>query len=431
MREVRWYFAVLLFLTLGGSVYVWLAEVPVPPPPTLDISRASAAVAEAINLAYEDVVQQPDSGSSRGKLGMLLFAHDYRQEALECFRQAVRLEPSQFKWRYFQAILEEDHDPIAAAESYSRADRYRTKIHPPLYQRLGNVLTQLNRFDEARRNYQLAIEFVPKSPYPLLGLGRLELKLNDIDAAMSYFGQALELDQTCQETLYEMIRVLRMIGDVTTAANMEESAASLAASPWEIPDEFLLEVEQLDRSDNRPIKLADQYMAQNRLKEAAELLELIISVSPEAVRPRINLGYVLLRQRQFGVAIPILRETVQRFPQESSVHVALATAFELNEQFAAAAQSYQAAAALRMDFAEAHYRAGRNWLQVGELDRAQQQFERAIETNRSLIRAYHALTRLHVQKNEKMSATEVAQAALRIAQKDPATRRLAAELGLR
>ncbi len=417
MREVRWYFLSLVVMGTAGAVYVWLSEPPIPPPPVIDTSRAAAPIAEAIEEDYEEAKSDPKSGYARGRLGMICFAHEYRREALECFRQAERLEPKQFRWRYYRAILEEDYNLATAADAYKAARTYRSD-YAPLYLRMADVLVRLDRPDEARKNYMTAIELAPDSPYPLLGLARLELALNARGPAHELIDQAIKVAPWLRDAAMEKVRVLRLEGNVSEAARVEEAAAQLPQATSGMPDPFLTDVDQMELSTNRLGKLVDSLLTEGKIEEAAELLKRMIIDRPEVARVRLILGNIRMRQQHLEGAIQIFRETVDRFPNDPTAHFSLGTALESKGEFEDAIVEFAAASNRKPDYAEALYREGRVWNKLGRPENAVTPLKLSLAADPSLLRAHIDLALTLEKLGRIPEATAAARNALQLAPKD-------------
>lgn len=418
LNPSRWYLLLLCVLAAAGAVFVWLSEPPLPPPPEVDTSRAAPQIAAAIDEARSNVLLEPASGRARGRLGMLYLAHEFRHEARECFAQAIRLEPRQFRWRYYSAVLEEDLDLAEAVQRYKTALLYKSDF-APLYLRLGHCQVRLNQIDEARRSYGVAAELAPDSPYPLLGQARLDLSEGHLESARLLLEEAVRIAPWSREVQIEHARLLRLEGDLTGAARVEETIAGLPASPLEMPDSFLIDVEQFELSSNRVAKQTDQLLAEGKFDEAAKLLNQLIADRPDLPRLRLNLGQIQLRLGNLPQAIRIFRDAVERFPEDPTARFALGTALESSQRLEAAASAYSEAARLKPDYAEAHYRQGRIWNQMGKPELALPSLQAALAADPGLVRAQVQLAQTLVVLNRPAEALEAARRAARLAPQDP------------
>jgi len=427
VNEVRAYLIALGLLTVLGATYVWVAAPPIPPPPQVDTSRAAPVIADALEEAYQEALNAPSSAAVRGHLGMLYYAHEFRHEALECFRQAVRLEPRQFRWHYYLAIVQEDFNLGEAAEALRNAMRFRSN-YPPLYMRLANLLVRLNRPEEARRNYQLASELAPQSPHPLLGLARLEMSQGRLDEAESLLDGVAKTTPATRDATLEKIRLLRMKGDLIAAARLEETISFAPPSVSGMPDEFLTEMEQMDLSSNRLARNADLLLTQEKFDEAAELLTRLILDRPELARLRINLGQIRMRQQNLKAATQIFQDAVQQFPNDPGCRFALGTALESGQAWKPAAQAYAEAARLKPDYSEALYRHGRVLVQLQKLEEAIVPLQACLAADPVHSRARAQLIRLLRDLHRTDEARILAEETVQIFPKDPEALALLQEL---
>src|SRR5947207_1883591 len=87
---------------LGGALLFWLWPRP-EPLLNLDLSGAEADVREAIDQARAAVAKRPRSAAEWGRLGQVLLAHGYDNEAMAVLERAGRLDPAEPRWPYLRA----------------------------------------------------------------------------------------------------------------------------------------------------------------------------------------------------------------------------------------------------------------------------------------------------------------------------------------
>src|SRR5688572_21398992 len=92
--------------------------VPVPQPNTLG---ANPRVLSLLEAATANVRTNPTSDASWGNLGMLLMAHHWHSEAIDCFQKAAELDSQVIRWQYLAAILMEQDDLEGANQAYAKA----------------------------------------------------------------------------------------------------------------------------------------------------------------------------------------------------------------------------------------------------------------------------------------------------------------------
>src|SRR5438034_1460568 len=94
---------VLALLAAGYASYrYWRPADPTQRPPVVELAGADPLVAKAVEAARAAVEAQPKAGAAWGKLGMVLFAHDYNAESLVCLIRAEQLSPADARWPYYQ-----------------------------------------------------------------------------------------------------------------------------------------------------------------------------------------------------------------------------------------------------------------------------------------------------------------------------------------
>jgi tetratricopeptide (TPR) repeat protein len=406
---VKYYLLCLAVLAVAGAAFVWLAEPAVPPPPEIDTSRVAPAIAKALDDGYADCLADPKSGRLRGHLGM--------------FRQASRLDPRQFRWKYYLGVLCEDQNLTEAVDSFKQASFLRSD-YAPLWQRMAECQVRLNRIPQARASYSTAARLAPDSPIPLLGLARLEAAQNQLPEAVAWIEQALQVAPESREVLQEKIGLLRARGDNVAAARLQERIDAFPPAPRVMPDEFLAAVDQLDLSSNRLAKMADLQLASGDLAAASESLKRLIFDRPDLPMVRINLGQIRLREGNLPAAIAIFRETVSGFPHEPGCRFALGNALEAAGELDEALEMYSQATEIKPDYAEALYRKGRVLLKLRRVPEAISALRAALASNPALVLAQVDLARAYAARGAWTEALDAADIAARLAPGDAQVREL-------
>jgi tetratricopeptide (TPR) repeat protein len=126
-RRRKWLRAGLALLLLGGvavaALLVWQRpdRPPTPEPPAVSLDGADPEVAAAVRRAQEDVRKEPGSATAWGRLGQLLLANEYTEEAVECLTRAADLDGSDPRWPYLRGVALFTRDSDAALPHLRRA----------------------------------------------------------------------------------------------------------------------------------------------------------------------------------------------------------------------------------------------------------------------------------------------------------------------
>src|SRR4051794_17102502 len=71
-----------------------------PAPPTVEVPADDPELAAAVAAARRAVEDDPRSAEAWGRLGLVLAAHRFPDQAIVCFEQAERLAPTDPRWPY-------------------------------------------------------------------------------------------------------------------------------------------------------------------------------------------------------------------------------------------------------------------------------------------------------------------------------------------
>jgi tetratricopeptide (TPR) repeat protein len=113
-------------------------------------------------LAYDRATElEPSLTEAWFRAGALVYTLGHRNEAIGCFRRAAATGPKTRFGRLgrARALLTEDRDQ--EAEEALRQVLAQDPTDAMAYDLLGNLLSELGRFDEARECFQRAIEIAP------------------------------------------------------------------------------------------------------------------------------------------------------------------------------------------------------------------------------------------------------------------------------
>src|ERR1041385_5300371 len=121
-RRWRWWVGIgLLLAIVFGVRQVWRTTAP--PPPPVDTTGFDPLITAAITEARAAVLGAPRSAEARGRMGMVLLAHEVRAEARACFAQAAKFDPDEPRWPYFLGVAQVVDNPQAAVTNLERAVR--------------------------------------------------------------------------------------------------------------------------------------------------------------------------------------------------------------------------------------------------------------------------------------------------------------------
>jgi Tfp pilus assembly protein PilF len=205
------------------------------------------------------------------------------------------------------------------------------------------------------------------------------LKANRGNAvAAAVLGRALTLQNRAAEAIAPLERAARR-GD--NPALETQLAAALAAAGQS--DKAL---EQLRRTTaRRPpfvpafLELAGQLAKSGQYAEAIAVLESGLALAPGALELQVELAFLYVKRNDRVTARTILSQALAAAPQQPQILAALAQVTHLDGEYAAAADIYRCALALRPDDVAARKNLGACLLEMGERDAGEASIRAAIQ----------------------------------------------------
>jgi tetratricopeptide (TPR) repeat protein len=425
---MRWWLPAGLALTVAAAALWSIVRTRSQAPPEIDGDRLSPPARQSLAEARAAVLREPASGRAWGRLGMTCMAHDYAPEALVCFAEAARRQPTQFRWLYLSGILREEVDPLRAAADYDAAIAINKAPHGPLHWRRGDLSLRLDQLEIAEREFLVATRIDQGSPYPLVGLARVALGRGDLAEAQTRLEAAAEKAPWSRDVLNERARLLRRQGAESAAWDVQQQASRLPPAPREMPDPIRQEVYQHGEPARALALRADQAAAQGDLGQAVRWVRQLIAESPELSRPRINAGQLLLALGDRDAAQIILQDAVERFPGEALAHYGLAGVCEARGEADAAIREYGLACDLKPDYAEASYRLGLLLWRQKDLAGAASALKRTIAVAPGLAAAHLTLGRVLRDQGDLDQALVEVRRTIRLAPHESEAARVLEEL---
>ena len=315
---------------------------------------------------------------------MVLQANSLNQPAVLSYERAIRLEPKEFAWRYYLAlVLQQMSQPEKTLDALSGALHIRPGYAPAVL-RQGDVLFQLARFPESTAAYQSVLAQDPASAEALYGLARVKQAQGDMSAAEDLYRRACQAYPTFGAAYYGLATAGRSLGHEEESAKNFELAKRYTNDRPPGNDPLLGQVAQLSTGVSRRLEESNQLAKQGKMEEAAKMNEAILERDPENLSVLLNLlylarfvarldgqvetldakairidpqnpliynhyGVVMLRQGKFDAAAAALRKSIELRPDYAEPHKWLGEVLERQNRPAEAIEQYQRALAAEPD----------------------------------------------------------------------------------
>ena len=370
-RDIALTVSVLASLLL--SLNVWSCAGPVPPLPTVSLDGLDVEVRDAIQTAQKQAAAAPSSGQASGHLGMVLQANSLSQPAILSYQRAIRLEPKEFAWRYYLALLlQQASQPEKALDALAGALHIRSGYTPAVL-RQGDILFQLARFPESAAAYQSVLAQDPASAEALYGLARVKQAQGDMSAAEDLYRRACQAYPTFGAAYFGLATAGRSLEHEEESAKNFALAKRYTNDRPPIDDPLLGQLEQLATGVSRRIEESNRLAKQGKMEEAAKLNEEVLARDPENLSALLNLLYLArFVTRLDGQLDTMHAKAIQIDPQNPLIYNHYGVVMIRQGKFDAAAAALRKALELKPDYAEPH-----KWL--GEVLERQNRPAEAIE----------------------------------------------------
>jgi tetratricopeptide (TPR) repeat protein len=289
---------------------------------------------EALNIFYLD--EKPHHN-----LGLAYMVVDRLEDAVLCFREAKRIEPS-YDTKYLDIALKKKAKPgprSRSEQSPSFLHRAREQLgtllkrggaarSEPTYQDLlqhGQEYLQKGSLKEAVQAYQAASRLEPSAPEPFLKLGLIHQLQGKTSRATELFENYLKLGQSgCeQQTGDNLAAAYYCLGLNYGHAGIDGDDRKLIKQAMEMFEKAI--AAKPEEAENYHL-LGGLYLHTEQYDEAIRYLVKSVELSPDFDRAFGELGLAYMAKEQYENAIKAFESAVQLAPNDPKHHDNLKTA---------------------------------------------------------------------------------------------------------
>jgi tetratricopeptide (TPR) repeat protein len=359
---------VVLFLIFaagcGGSPHSPPASVP---------ELADPDLAEYLESLHAAALANPVSGDAQGELAMAYEINGLLDRARRAYRQAIDLDPTEFRWPYFLALMEADRGELASALTFLDQAQALDEGYLPALLWRGTWLIDLGLDGEAEAAFAKAWE-MGGGPPAIAGRARALLR-------MGREAEALELLEALARQ-FAHPHVQRLLGRAYRAVGEPDKATTAIsgvreAEPLTWPDDLKSEQWQHARSFGALLNRAQMLLRSDDASEAIEVLEALRRRDPADEVVLNNLSTAYAKLGEVDAAIDVLLDAIERYPESFSFHFNLANGYRARGEMESALNHLSVAVGLSADFGPAREARGVMLMSRGDLDGAWIDFERA------------------------------------------------------
>ena len=264
---------------------------------------------------YPDANQE--LSNAYGLLGSVCFAYKMRYTAEQCFNNAVKLNPGEFRWSYILGILNSDQGDAEEAITFLEQAAKSKGDYGPLWTHLGDLHMRFNRIDEARKNYQKSLEINPQSTAAMFGMGEVAMYEEKPEEAVEWFEKVLTLVPQANRVHYSLGQAWRKAGDKQKARHHLSLAGKVGVRE---ADPLMEDLQRYLRGERVHMIRGKTAFGAGRFQDAVVEYQKAVKSKPDSLRARVNLGTSLGMMGRNEEAMVQFREVLKLDPENLNAH---------------------------------------------------------------------------------------------------------------
>ncbi|HJP92404.1 MAG TPA: tetratricopeptide repeat protein [Pyrinomonadaceae bacterium] len=305
-----------------------------------------------------------------GALGEIYHAYSLNAPARECYVNANRLAPNDFRWVYLLAKLDQQEGLVDEAIKEYRIAGALQPDYLAVEVNLGNIYLELNRLEDARTSFAAALKVQESIPAAHYGLGQIALSQRDFVEALAHYKKALELAPWANRIHYSMAMAYRGLKD---QENVRLHLAQQGTVGVRVADPLVDRFPELIKGERVHMILGRRAIEAKRYEESAAEFRKAVAANPNSVPALVNLGAALTQTGNLKGAAEQFEKALQIDPNNVNAHYNLAVLL-LNDNQQAAIVHLQAVSRINPNDFGARFLLARELSRSGRVDEALDQF---------------------------------------------------------
>jgi tetratricopeptide (TPR) repeat protein len=338
-----------------------------------------------------------------GAMGETYQAYSLSSPARECYLNASRLAPREFRWIYLLGKLDQQDDRFEDAISSYRIARALRPAYLGVPVNLGNIYLQLNRLSDANDNFKAALAIDQDSAAALYGLGQIALSERRYAEAVKYFERALALIPSANRIHYSLAMAYRGLGDT------EKAMAQLAQQGTvgvRVSDPLVDGLQELIRGERVHLARGKLALEARRFVEADNEFRKAIAANRDSIPAHVNLGAVLIQTGDLKSAAEQFEAALRVDPRNTNAHYNLAFLLANEKKHGAAILHLQSVLSIEPHDLGARFFLAQELLKSERRDEALSEFSRIVETDPNNEDALLEQVKLLQQKRQYKQALD-------------------------
>ncbi|MEM9293982.1 MAG: tetratricopeptide repeat protein [Acidobacteriota bacterium] len=288
--------------------------------PTVDLSALEPAVADQITTARrlfdESLAAGPENAAglaeAYGGLGRIYHAYELVEPAAVCYRNAARLNPEDFRWFYYLAVITRLAGDLETAADHYAATVSREPGFVAGFVGFADVLRELGHSAEAEVILRRALETNPGETVLTARLGELALDQGRPEEAVQLLRQVLRRVPGANRLHYPLALAHRALGDLDKAKEHLDQRGEVGLKA---EDELMDKVAEQRQGERVYILEGRRAYDVGRFVEAEAAFRRALNAAPQSVTVLVNLASAIGAQGRSGEALELYQQALDLDPK--------------------------------------------------------------------------------------------------------------------
>jgi tetratricopeptide (TPR) repeat protein len=377
---------ILIVVTIGLAALVDAQKKELVPVHWPELSKLEEGVREQLTSEQDALaasIKNPavsDAALSEayGKLAQVYHAYSLTSPARECYLNATKLAPRDFRWTYLLARLDHQEGRFQQAlDGYGAALALKPDYVPLLVNR-GNLFLELNRLDDATVAFTKARELDKNNAAALYGQGQLALSLRNYTEAARYFEQTLAQVPGANRVHYSLAMAYRGLGNAEKAKTHLAQQGTVGVR---VSDPLFDGLQDLIAGERVYLSRGKVAFEAKRYAEAVSEFRKAVAAKPNSVTARINLGAALTQTGDAKGAADQFEEAIRIEPGKANAHYNLAVILAAENKHDQAIAHLRSALITEPNDATARFLLAQQLKKSGNLDEALTEYSCVVQAD--------------------------------------------------
>ena len=255
------------------------------------------------------------------RMGQIYHAYSLNAPARECYVNASRLAPKDFRWIYLLGKLDQQEGRFEEAIRSYQVARTLQPGYVAALVNLGNIFLELDRLAEAGDSFNAALAIDADDPAAHYGLGQIAVSQRNYSEAVKRFEKTLARVPGATRVHYALAMAYRGLGDTQKA---RVHLAQQGTVGVRVSDPLVDGLQDLIEGERVFLARGKLAFEAQRYADAVVEFRKAVAAKPDSVTARVNLGAALAETGDLNGAAEQFKAAIRIEPEKGNAHYNLA-----------------------------------------------------------------------------------------------------------